>query len=44
MLEEFQPIEIAKLSYWLKAFLTKTKSILAEIVLNQRKIIKSFTN
>ena len=41
MLEEFQPIEITKRSYWLNAFLTKAKSILAE---NQRKIFKNFTN
>ena len=42
MLEKFQPIKIAKRSYWLNAFLTKSKSILTENVLNQRKIIKFF--
>ena len=44
MLEKFQPIKIAKRSYWLNTFLTKAKSILAENVLNQRKLIKNFTN
>ena len=32
MLEKFQPIKIAKRSYWLNAFLTKSKSILTENV------------
>ena len=44
MLEKSQPIKIAKRSYWLNAFLTKSKSILTENVLSQRKIIKNFTN
>ena len=35
MLEKFQPIKIAKRYYWLNAFLTKSKSILTEKVLNQ---------
>ena len=34
MLEKFQPIKIAKRSYWLDACLTKSKSILTEIVLS----------
>ena len=37
MLEKFQPIKIAKRSYWLNAFLTKSMSILTENVLNQWK-------
>ena len=37
MLEKFQPIKIAKHSYWLNAFLTKSMSILTENVLNQWK-------
>ena len=40
MLGKFQSIEIAKRSYWLKAFLTKSKSIITENVLNQWKTIK----
>ena len=44
MLENFQPIKIAKRFYWLNAFLTKSKSILTENVLNQWKIIKNDTN
>ena len=32
MLENIQPIKISKRSYWLKAFLTKSKSILTENV------------
>ena len=44
MLEKFQPIKIAKRFYWLNAFLTKSKSILTENVLNQMKIIKHITN
>ena len=44
MLEKFQPIKIAKLFYWLNAFLTKSKSILTENVLNQWKTIKKITN
>ena len=44
MLEKFQLIKIAKRSYWLNAFLTKSKSILTENVLNQRKIIKNKAN
>ena len=35
MLEKFQPIKIAKRFYWLKAFLTKSKSILTKNVLSQ---------
>ena len=34
MLEKFQPIKIAKRSYWLDASLTKSKSILTENVLS----------
>ena len=41
MLEKFQPIKIAMRFYWLNAFLTKSKSIVAENVLNQWKIIKN---
>ena len=37
MLEKFQPIKIAKHSYWVNAFLTKSMSILTENVLNQWK-------
>ena len=44
MLEKFQPIKIAKRFYWLNAFLTKSKSVLAENVLNQWKIIKNIKN
>ena len=44
MLENFQPIKISKHFFWLNAFLTKSKSILTENVLNQWKIIKNFTN
>ena len=44
MLEKFQPIKIAKRFYWLNAFLTKSKSILTENVLNQWKIIKNIIN
>ena len=40
MLEKFQPIKIAKRSYWLNAFLTKSKSILTENILNQLKILQ----
>ena len=40
MLEKFQPIKIAKRPYRLNAFLTKSKSILTENVLNQWKKIK----
>ena len=40
MLEKLQPIKIAKRFYWLNAFLTKSKSILTENVLNQWKTIK----
>ena len=32
MLEKFQPIKIARLSYWLNAFLAKSKPILTEKV------------
>ena len=42
MLEKFKPIKLAKRSYWLNAFLTNSKSILTENVLNQWKIIKKF--
>ena len=43
MLENFQPIKIAKRFYWLNAFLTKPKSILTENVFNQWKtILKKF--
>ena len=41
MLEKFQPIKIAKRFYWLNAFLTKSKSVLTENVLNQLKIIEN---
>ena len=34
MFEKFQPIKIAKRSYWLNAFPTKKKSILTKIVLS----------
>ena len=44
MLEKFEPIKIAKRLYWLNAFLTKSKSILTENVLNQWKIIKNITS
>ena len=44
MLEKLQPIKIAKHFYWLNAFLTKSKSILTENVLNQWKTIKKITN
>ena len=44
MLENFQQIKTAKRFYWLNAFLTKSKSILTENVLNQWKIIKNNTN
>ena len=44
MLEKSQPIKIAKRFYWQNAFLTKSKSILTENVLNQWKIIKKITN
>ena len=44
MLEKFEPIKIAKRFYWLNAFLTKSKSILTENVLNQWKIIKNITS
>ena len=44
MLEKFQPIKIAKRSYWLNGFLTKPKSILTENVLNQWKMIKNIIN
>ena len=44
MLEKFQPIKIAKRFHWLNAFLTKSKPILTENVLNQWKIIKNITN
>ena len=37
---KFQPIKIAKRFYWLNAFLTKSKSVLTENVLNQLKIIE----
>ena len=40
MLEKFRPIKIARRSYWLTAFLTKSKSILTENVLNQWKKMK----
>ena len=41
MLEKFKPIKIAKRSYWLNAFLTKSMSILTENVLNQWKKSKT---
>ena len=44
MIEKFQPNNIVKRSYWLNAFLTKSKSMLTETVLNQWKIIKIITN
>ena len=44
MLEKLQPIKIAKRSYWLNAFLTKSKSILTENVINQWKKIENITN
>ena len=44
MLEKFQQIKIAERSYWLNASPTKSKSILTENVLNQKKIIKNITN
>ena len=44
LLKNFQPIKIAKRSYWLNAFLTKSKSKLSENVLNQWKVIKNITN
>ena len=44
MLEKFHSIKIAKRSYWLTAFLTKSKSILTENVLNQWKLIKNIPN
>ena len=39
MLEKFQPIKIPERFYWLNAFLTKSKSISTENVLNKWKII-----
>ena len=42
--EKFQRVKIAKCSYRLNGFLTKSKSILTENELNQQKIIKNFTN
>ena len=44
MLEKFQPIKIAKRFFWLNAFVTKSKAMLTENVLNQWKIIKNITN
>ena len=42
-LEKFHPLKIARRSYWLNAFLTKSKSILTGSVSNQWKIIKNVT-
>ena len=39
MLEKFQSIKIPKRSYWLNAFLTKSKSILTENALNLEKLV-----
>ena len=45
MLKKFQPIKVAKRSYWQNAFLTKWKSILTENVLIQwKKNKKIITN
>ena len=41
---KFQPIKIAKRSYWLNASPTKSNSILTENVLSQKKITKNITN